>query len=54
VLAFPAFAVAGLTTPAGAVTSAAQCWALSDGFLVNHYGYLSLTEPSSAALLLLA
>jgi len=49
-----AVTIAGLTSAAGALAAAAQCWALWDGFLVNRFGELTITRASALALLVLA
>ena len=48
-----ALTVASLTSAAGALASATQCWTLWDGFLVNRFGELTLTRSTALALLLL-
>ena len=49
-----AVTIAGLTSAAGALAAAAQCWALWDGFLVNRFGELTITRASALALLVVA
>jgi hypothetical protein len=46
-------AVAAATTPAGAVASAAQCWAFWDGFVLDDLGRLGLDRGGVQGLTLL-
>ncbi|WP_156994043.1 hypothetical protein [Pseudonocardia acaciae] len=52
-LAVVAVGVGSVTTLAGAVACAAQCWALYSGFVLHRFGELWLDPPSRFALALL-
>lgn len=52
-LAAVAVGVGSMTTLAGALACAAQCWGLYSGFVLHRYGELWLDPPSRLALVLL-